>query len=114
MDDIADFMTDGALQDPPPLVDRPHVPLEEQASAGIGKLSGMVWRVGDGAKHLGPNEGMEIPTWSRLFQTRCGLGADDGPWMPCTDDDDVWCAACLRQGGIPHTMWEDIEAAEDG
>lgn len=92
--------------------DRPHVPLDQQARAGVGVLPGMVWRSGDGAKHLGPPEGLMEP-WHQTFSTRCGLGPADGPWEYTKDADDVWCAACLQQGGVPHVMWDAWEAEND-
>lgn len=86
------------------------VPLEKQARAGIGRIPGMVWRPGDAAKHLGPPEGL-MPTFVPAFQTRCGLGPTG--WAYTDDEDDVWCADCLKQAGIAYEMWTDYEKRED-
>jgi hypothetical protein len=70
------------------------------------RLPGQVWRAGDPLKHLGPPEGLEIPFWSRLWVTRCGLTGQGGNWAIVGEgaNDDVWCPGCLRQAGIPHRV----------
>jgi hypothetical protein len=73
------------------------------AACGRGLLPGVVWRPGDPVKHLGPPESLGIPAWSRLFQTRCGLD-NSHSWqtVEAGQDDDIWCAKCLSQAGIPY------------
>ena len=83
------------------------------ARCGIGTIDGAVWRPGDPVKHLGPPGHLQIHLWSRLFQTRCGLGPDrTNPWQPqehggFREDDDYWCPACLAQAGIAYELWAD-------
>jgi hypothetical protein len=78
----------------------------EVAVCGQGILPGMIYRAGDPLKHLGPTPGLDIPFWSPLFSTRCGLEADAGPWQHADGfmNDDAWCPPCLRQAGIPHRV----------
>lgn len=53
--------------------------------------------------HIGPPIGLSIPTSSGLFQTRCGLGLEDGPWViPSLAIVQLgeMCGACLAQAGL--------------
>jgi hypothetical protein len=95
--------------------------LKPAARCGTGTIDGACWRPGDPVKHLGPPARLQIPYWSRLFQTRCGLGprypngdpmgwrrqGDWGDGRDWGDDDDYWCPACLGQAMIPHELWPD-------
>lgn len=74
--------------------------------SGRHTIEGQCYRSGDPRKHLGPPGGFGIPEWSQLFQTRCGLDKNDGPFSNTRDDDDVWCVNCLAQAGIPFVIEE--------
>jgi hypothetical protein len=83
--------------------------LAPAAHIGCGTLDGAVWRPGDPVKHLGPPDALGIRLWSRLFNTRCGLGPHDGAWrrQAWGEDDDYWCVPCVQQAGIPYELWSD-------
>lgn len=74
--------------------------------SGRHSIDGQCYRSGDPRKHLGPPKSYEIPHWSPLFQTRCGLDHNDGAFLYTRDDDDVWCVNCLTQAGIPFAIEE--------
>lgn len=59
-------------------------------------------------KHLGPPSHLKIPTWSGLFQTRCGAKAHSGSWWYTEEHYDKWCEPCLIQTGIPYEYVEKV------
>ena len=84
----------------------------QMAYCGQGRIDGMCWRPGDAVKHLGPPKRLAIPLWSRLWQTRCGLGPQDGhwQWIDQGQDDDCWCPKCIGQAGMAY--WFDAVEEE--
>ena len=97
------------------------------ARCGTGAIDGACWRPGDPVKHLGPPARLQIPYWSKLFQTRCGLGprypngdpagwrrqGDWGDGQSWADDDDYWCPACLDQAMIGYELWPADDRRRD-